>query len=66
MLGAWVAQWVKHPTLDFGLGHDLTVYGFEPQVGLCTDACLGFSLLLSAPPQLVLARFLALSLSLSK
>ena len=23
--GAWVAQSVKHPTLDLGLGHDLTV-----------------------------------------
>ena len=23
--GAWVAQLVKHLTLDFGLGHDLTV-----------------------------------------
>ena len=24
-MGAWVAQSVKHPTLDFGSGHDLTV-----------------------------------------
>ena len=23
--GAWVAQSVKRPTLDFGSGHDLTV-----------------------------------------
>ena len=23
--GAWVAQLVKHPTLDFGSGYDLTV-----------------------------------------
>ena len=28
--GAWVAQPVKHPTLDFGSGHDLTVGEFEP------------------------------------
>ena len=35
--GAWVAQSVKHPTLDFGSGHDLTVCEFEPHVGLCTD-----------------------------
>ena len=24
--GAWVAQWVKHPTLDFGSGHDLSLW----------------------------------------
>ena len=34
---AWVAQWVEHPTLDFGSGHDLTVHGIEPQVGLHAD-----------------------------
>ena len=34
--GAWVAQSVKHLTLDFSLGHGLTVYEFEPTVGLCT------------------------------
>ena len=28
--GAWVAQSVKRPTLDFGSGHDLMVCGFEP------------------------------------
>ena len=32
---------------DFGSGHDLTVRGFEPHVGLCADssepgACFGF------------------------
>ena len=27
-----MAQSVKRPTLDFGLGHDLAVHGFEPQV----------------------------------
>ena len=25
-------------TLDLGSGHDLTVYGFEPRVGLCADS----------------------------
>ena len=25
--GSWVAQLVKHPTLDFGSGHDLGVVG---------------------------------------
>ena len=28
---AWVAQLVKHSTLDFGSGHDLEVPGTEPQ-----------------------------------
>ena len=23
------------PASDFGSGHDLTVYGFEPHIGLC-------------------------------
>ena len=32
--GAWVAQSVKRPTLDFSSGHDLTVRGFEPCTGL--------------------------------
>ena len=30
MWGAWVAESVKHPTLDFGSGHDFTVHGFKP------------------------------------
>ena len=28
---------VKCPTLGFSSGHDLTVYGIEPLVGLCAD-----------------------------
>ena len=28
---------VKHLTLDFGSGHDLTVRGFEPRIGLHAD-----------------------------
>ena len=32
-----MAQSVEHLTLDFGSGHDLTVRGFEPHIGLCTD-----------------------------
>ena len=35
--GAWVAQLVKHLTLDFGLGHDLTVRGFKSLTVLRTD-----------------------------
>ena len=36
--GAWVAQSVKYPTLDFGSGHDLTVHETEPCIRLCTDS----------------------------
>ena len=32
--GTWVAQWVKHPTLDFSSGHDLTVRGFKARIRL--------------------------------
>ena len=31
--GAWVAQSVKHLTLDFGSGHDLSVVRFSPELG---------------------------------
>ena len=33
-----MAQSVKHLTLAFGSGHDLTVRGFEPCVRLCADS----------------------------
>ena len=36
--GTWVAPSVKCPTFGFGSGHDLTVSGFEPLIGLCTDS----------------------------
>ena len=44
--GAWVAQSVKRPTLDFGVGYHLTVCEFRPQTGLRGQcgACLGHSL----------------------
>ena len=35
--GASVTQSVKHPTLDFGSGHDFMVHGIESCVGLCID-----------------------------
>ena len=51
----WLAHSVKRPTLGFGLGHDLTIHKFEPQVGLCAagakPAWDSLSLPLSAPPQ---------------
>ena len=36
--GAWVAQSVKHQTLEFGSGHDLMVHGLEAHIPLCTDS----------------------------
>ena len=32
-----MAKAVQRPTLDFGSGHDLTVHGWEPCLGLCVD-----------------------------
>ena len=47
----WVAQSVKHPTLDFGSGYDLMVREFEPHLELCADSVdpAWDSLSLSAP-----------------
>ena len=46
---------------NFGCGHDLTVCGFKPHLGLCADSpepgtCFGFcvSLSLCPPPLLIL------------
>ena len=33
-----MAQSVKHLTLGFSSGHDLTVSDFEPHVGLCAGS----------------------------
>ena len=51
---------------DFGLGHDLTVRGFEPRVGLYADssepgACFGFWVSLSLCPSPAHARSLSVS-----
>ena len=46
--GTWVAQMVKHPTLDFGAGHDLTVREIPAWDSL--------SLSLSSPPLLSLSK----------
>ena len=35
--GPCVAQLVKRPTLDLGLGHDLMVCGMELRVRFCID-----------------------------
>ena len=65
---AWGAQSVKCPALDFGAGHDLTVRGIKPRVGLYAGSMepawdsLSLSLSLCHSP----APALFLSLSLSK
>ena len=58
--GAWVAQSVERLTLGFGSGHDFTVCGIDPHIGLHAEhgVCLGSSLSLSLCP-------LPFSLSLS-
>ena len=66
-----MAQSVKHPTPDFGSGHDLTVYEFEPQVGLCADTepawdSLSLSLSLCPLPSLSPSLIHALSLKIKK
>lgn len=35
--GTWVAQRVKHLTLDFGSGHDLRVVSSSPALGFMLD-----------------------------
>ena len=54
--GAWVAQSVKHLTLDFNSDYDLAVCGFEPCIGLRTDSAElawgSLSFPLSVPPLL--------------
>ena len=56
--GAWVAQSVKHLTLDFASGHDLTVLEFEPYFGLCADSteCAWDSLSLCPSPAYALSK----------
>ena len=52
--GAWVAQLVKCPTLDFSLGHDLTFHELKPCTGFWTDnvesAWVSLPLFLPLPP----------------
>ena len=36
--GTWVAQSVKHRTLDLDSGHDLTVCELEPHIGFCAGS----------------------------
>ena len=53
-----MAQSVKHLTLHFGSGHDLTVHEFKPHIRLragSVEPAWILSLPLSAPPQLPLS-----------
>ena len=56
--GFWVTQSIEHSTLNFVSGHDLSVCGFEPCVGLCADsmepALDPLSPSFSAPPPAVM------------
>ena len=60
----WVGHWIKHPTLDFGLGYDVMVWEIEPQLVLCSD-CL-WSLIGIFSPSLSASLLLSLSVSLSE
>ena len=62
--GTWVAQLVKHPTLNFSSGHDLRVCGFEPRIGLCADSAEPAWDSLSLPLSLPLPCLLSLSLKI--
>ena len=63
--GSRVAQSVKHPTLGFGSGDDLTLHEFEPHIRLSPDsvepAWNSLSPSHSAPPPLVHRHALSLS-----
>ena len=60
--GAWVTQLVKHPTLDFSSGHDLTSHEFEPRIRLHADSAepasdsLSLSLSSSPAPTMKISR----------
>ena len=56
---AWVAQLMKHLTLDFGSGHDLMVRGIKPCMGSLWTAQSFLGVLfpsLSVPPYLSLSK----------
>ena len=63
--GSWVGQSVKHPTLDFSSGHDLTVREFKPCIRLYAGGMEPAWDSLSPSICLSPAHSLSLSLSLS-
>ena len=48
--GAWVAQVIKHLTLDFGSGRDLTICEFDPHIGLWAETRSMLGILFAPPP----------------
>ena len=62
--GTWVAQSIKHPTLDFHAGHDLMGCKFKPCIGLRADGAE--PTLDSLSPSLSAPYPLALSLKILK
>ena len=58
--GAWVAQLIERPTVDFSSGHDLTVREIELRVRLYADSVESLFEILSpslfAPPPLTLSQ----------
>ena len=70
---AWVAQSIKHSTLDFGSGHDLMVHEIEPhkpRSRVCADsrepAWDSLSLSWDSPLFLPLPLVLSFSLKINK
>ena len=63
---AWVAQFVKHLTLDFSSSHDLTVGGLKPHFGVYSDSLEPTWDSLSSPLSLCPSPAHALCLSLSQ
>ena len=61
---AWVVQSVKHPTLDSGSGHDLTVCEIKPPIRLCADSME--PAWYSHPVSLLLPLSLSLSLKINE
>ena len=60
--GTWVAQSVKHLTLDSGSGHDLLVHEIKSPIGLCMMTAWGLLGILSLPLSLSALTLLACSL----
>ena len=62
-----MGQPVKHLTLDFGSGHDLTVHEMKPHIELCADSGEPVWNYVSALPTLLsLMHACALSLKINK
>ena len=64
--GIWVAQSVERGTLDFHSGHDFTVGGMEPHLGLLADSVESAWDSLSLSLSLSLGPFPAYSLTCSR